>query len=87
LKKTRAAIALAYNPAKHPAPLVLAKGQGLIAEKIIQIAQEHNIPLQDDPKLLALLSQVEINDTIPEELFVAVAQLLMWVDEIRMQLE
>lgn len=78
------AIALAYNPLEAPAPLVLAKGAGAVAERIKDIARENNIPIREDkPLAQALYKQVEIGDTIPEELFQAVAAILAKLDKFR----
>ncbi|SKA87081.1 flagellar biosynthetic protein FlhB [Paucidesulfovibrio gracilis DSM 16080] len=78
------AIALSYNPLDAPAPLVLAKGSGATAERIKDIAREHNIPIREDkPLAQALYKQVEIGDTIPEELFQAVAAILARLDKFR----
>ena len=71
------AVALMYNPLEAPAPLLLAKGAGATAEKIKEIAREHDIPiLEDKPLAQALYKQVEIGDIIPEELYQAVAAIL-----------
>jgi len=76
-KKIKQAIALHYNG--KSAPQVTATGKGLLAEQIISLAQKHNIPLQHDEELTALLSEVELNDEIPPKLYVAVAQLLTFL--------
>lgn len=76
-KETKQAIALHYNG--KSAPRVTATGEGLVAEKIIKLAKDHNIPLQEDAELTALLSEVTLNDEIPPKLYVAVAQLLTFL--------
>lgn len=59
------------------APRVTAKGEGDLAEKILKIAQEHNVPIQqDNEELVSLLAQIELGDEIPEILYVAVAQVI-----------
>ncbi|MGE4293502.1 MAG: flagellar type III secretion system protein FlhB [Desulfovibrio sp.] len=78
------AVALSYNPLEAPAPLLLAKGAGAVAERIKDIARENNIPIREDKSLAqALYKQVEIGDTIPEELFQAVAAILARLDRFR----
>lgn len=72
-KETKA-VALHYDGAK--APTVTAKGEGLIAKQIIDIAKSHEIPINYNPDLTALLSQVRLTQEIPNELYVAVAQIL-----------
>ncbi|MGE4298735.1 MAG: flagellar biosynthesis protein FlhB [Desulfovibrionaceae bacterium] len=74
---THYAIALRYNPTEAPAPVVLAKGLDRVAERIKEIAREHNIPIKENkPLARALYSAVEVGDMIPEELFQAVATML-----------
>ncbi|WP_022661882.1 flagellar biosynthesis protein FlhB [Paucidesulfovibrio longus] len=78
------AVALSYNPLEAPAPLLVAKGAGAVAERIKEIARENNIPIREDKSLAqALYKQVEIGDTIPEELFQAVAAILARLDRFR----
>lgn len=79
-KKTyKKAVALVYDREKQDAPRVAAKGQGRIAEKIIELALAHDIPIKDDPDLVEVLSSLEINEEIPSEIYVAVAELLAFV--------
>ncbi|MDP4161482.1 MAG: EscU/YscU/HrcU family type III secretion system export apparatus switch protein [Bacillota bacterium] len=73
------AVALGYNPAKQDSPKVLAKGRGIIAENIISRAKEHQIPVQEDPSLLQLLGELDINQSIPEELYQAVAEVFAFL--------
>ncbi len=73
------AVALRYDRQKEDAPKVVAKGQGKIAEKIIELALKHDIPIKDDPDLIEVLSSLEIDEEIPSEIYVAVAELLAFV--------
>jgi len=57
----------------------VAKGQGIIAERIIEIAGEHNIPLKRDPALIEVLSQLDLDQEIPTELYRAVAEVLAYI--------
>lgn len=68
------AVALHYDGAN--APRVTAKGTGLMAEKIIELAKEHDIPLQVDPALVKVLSSVPLGDEIPRELYLAIAEVI-----------
>lgn len=70
------AVALHYNANGSGAPRVVAKGGGEIAEKIIETAREHNVPLQEDAALATALSKLDIGREIPKELYVAVAHVL-----------
>jgi flagellar biosynthesis protein FlhB len=82
---THFAVALRYDGSR-PAPEVLAKGQDLIALQIRRIAQEHDVPIVSDPPLArALHASCEIGQTIPEELYAAVAQVLAFVYRLARQ--
>jgi flagellar biosynthesis protein len=75
------AVALKYSPG-DAAPVVTAKGRGLIAEEIISRAREHGIYVHESAELVALLSQVDLDDHIPPALYVAVAELLAWLYDV-----
>lgn len=74
----REAVALAYRQT-DAAPRVVAKGRGLIADEIIAKAKEHGVFVHESPELVALLTQVDVDEHIPPQLYVAVAQLLAWI--------
>jgi flagellar biosynthesis protein len=78
-KGPRQAIALGYDPEKDEAPRVLAAGKGLIAEQILQTAQQHGILIREDPLLTAALSLVDLGAVIPPELYELVAEVLAYV--------
>ncbi len=83
-KKTndkKVAVALAYNPGDM-APAVIATGKGLIADKIIDGAKENDIPLYEDNKLANTLSKLDLGDSIPQELYSVVAEVLVFVDKM-----
>jgi flagellar biosynthesis protein len=76
--RTRAA-ALRYHPQApflDAAPRLVAKGEGLLAERILALARQHGIPVEHDPDLLAALEPLEVNRMVPPELFKAVAVML-----------
>jgi flagellar biosynthesis protein len=77
----REAIALAYRQT-DAAPRVVAKGKGLVAEEIIAKAKEHGVFVHESPELVALLTQVDIDEHIPPQLYMAVAELLAWLYRI-----
>jgi flagellar biosynthesis protein len=77
-KKTRA-IALEYDKANDPAPKLVAKGEGTMAEQILKIAAEHNIPIREDANLVEILSVLEVDSYIPFESYVAVAEILSYI--------
>ena len=78
MRKNRA-VALKYRSATDHAPKVTARGMGKIAEKIIEIAKEHHIYIHEDPDLIEILSTLDINEEIPPDLYVVVAELLAFV--------
>ena len=73
------AIALGYNQNNESAPKVLAKGKGIIAENILSRAKEHGVPVQEDKSLLSLLGNLDIGESIPEELYGAVAEVFAFI--------
>ena len=76
------AVALTYNPDVGDAPKVTAKGKGKIAENIIEKARENNIPIQEDPSLVGILGQLNLNDSIPEELYKAVSEVFAYIYQV-----
>jgi flagellar biosynthesis protein len=73
-----AAVALAYGGDAR-APRVVARGHGLIAQSIIDKARAHGIYVHESRELVALLMQVDLDQQIPPELYLAVAELLAWI--------
>ena len=79
-EKTKLAIALHYDRENRgAAPVVVAKGKGAIGAKIVEIAKAHDIPIEENEVLAGALSNVEIGDEIPAELYKAVAEVLVFV--------
>jgi flagellar biosynthesis protein len=72
------AVALAYGTGDH-APRVVAKGRGLIAEQIIALAKENQVFVHESKDLVALLMQVDLDQHIPPELYMAIAEILAWL--------
>jgi flagellar biosynthesis protein len=77
--RQKRAVALKYQQELETAPKVIAKGKGKVAEKIIEMAREHDIYIQNDPDLIEILSQLDLNEEIPPDLYVVVAELLAFV--------
>jgi flagellar biosynthesis protein len=71
---SRLAVALRYEG--FGAPKVVAKGRGWIGEKILAAAAENNVPIEHNPALAQALSSIELDEEIPEELYLAVAEIL-----------
>lgn len=78
LTSRQAAVALTYGQ-NQSAPKVIARGRGLIAEAIIQRAKLHGIFVHESEDLVGLLMQVELDQEIPVQLYLAVAELLAWL--------
>lgn len=78
----RKAVALRYQRGKDAAPRVTASGKGRIAELILEKAREAGIPLVEDPDLVNLLGKVPMGDTVPTDLYKAVAEVLAFVYRI-----
>jgi flagellar biosynthesis protein len=77
--ETRSQLAIALHYDKTGAPRVVAKGRGTIGEKIIEVARAHDIPIEENEVLAGALSNVELGDEIPAELYKAVAEVLIFV--------
>ena len=84
-KKNTIAAAIEYDNKKDTAPRLTAQGRGSIAEKIIKLAVEHNIPIRKDPALVEILSRLDIDKEIPPELYKAIAEILAFVYSVNEQ--
>ena len=81
---THIACALKYDSEKMESPMLVAKGTELFAKKIIQIAEQHSVPVIENPPVArALFRMVEINREIPPDLYKAVAEILLFVYNLR----
>jgi flagellar biosynthesis protein len=81
-KKTeqpKLAAAIRYDSAKDDAPRLTAKGKGHVAERIIELARQHNIPVRSDKALVQILSKLDLDQQIPPDLYRAVAEILAFV--------
>lgn len=78
-KKTLLAAALKYDGKKDAAPRVTARGRGVIAGKIIELARKNGVPIKNDPALVQILSKLDIDEQIPTEIYKAVAEILAFV--------
>jgi len=80
---TRYAVAVRYDKKSRGAPVVVAKGERVMAEKIREIAKEEGIPIMRNVNLAQTLMKVDVEDIIPEDLYEAVAEVLNWVYRMR----
>lgn len=75
------AVALSYDGVT--APTLSAKGTGEIADEIIALAKEHNIPIREEPELVSLLAKLQLDEEIPRELYIAVAETITFAYMIK----
>lgn len=81
-KKIKKAAALKYDMETDSAPILSAVGQGTVAENILRVAQENDVPVVEDVSTADVLAQLSVGDAIPPALYEAVAQILIFVSEI-----
>ena len=77
-KYNQQAIALAYETGDY-APRIVAKGHGLVAERIIALAKEHHVFVHESKELMQMLMQVDLDQHIPPALYLAIAEILAWL--------
>ena len=82
----RRAVALRYKQEEDQAPKVVATGKGYLAERIIELAREHGVYIHEDPDLVALLGQLDVDQEIPGELYRAVAEVLAFVYRVNQRM-
>jgi flagellar biosynthesis protein len=73
------AVGLRYTADAHGAPRVVARGRGELARRILEIAEASGVPVRHDPDLLELLAAARLGDEIPEDLYLAVAEVLAFL--------
>ena len=83
----KSAVALKYKPPMNMAPKVTAKGRGLIAERIIEEALKHDIPLKEDPDLIQILSLLDIGEEVPPSVYEVVSEILAFVYSLNNRLK
>lgn len=81
-QEVKKAVALRYDTQKEKAPRVLAKGKGEIAQRIIKIAEENELPIKKDEDLVELLTKIDIDQEIPPNLYKAVAEVFSFIYNI-----
>jgi flagellar biosynthesis protein len=76
---SRQTVALRYAPKSDAAPKLVAKGRGFQADKILELARLHNIPIRQDRNLVQILSRLDLEEEIPSEVYQAVAEILAFI--------
>ena len=74
-----------YEKGKDSAPRLVAKGQGHIAAKILQLAKDNQIPVHEDPALIEILSKMNLEEQIPGDCYRVVAEILAWIYKSQLQ--
>ena len=82
MSERQLAIALRYIAEKENAPRVIAKGKGWLAEQILELAKENNIPIHKDTDLAEVLIKLDLGELIPPELYKVVAEVLAYIYKI-----
>jgi flagellar biosynthesis protein len=79
MSKASLAVALQYEKGAVPVPRVVAKGRGDTGEAILKLAREHGVPIEENAPLAEALAQIELGEDIPEALYRAVAEVLIFI--------
>jgi flagellar biosynthesis protein len=79
MKKKPKAVALKYEKEQDAAPRIVAKGRGFVAQKIMETARTHGVPLYEDKNLVQVLEALDLETEIPTELYRAVAEVLAFI--------
>ena len=79
MKSAPLAVALRYDKSAAPVPRVVARGRGATGEAILALAREHGIPIEENAPLAEALAQVDIGEDIPEPLYKAIAEVLIFI--------
>ncbi len=77
--EARKALALKHEMDSERAPSVVAKGAGMVADEILRLAREHNIPIRQDRNLIEILYRMDLESQIPPELYLVVAEMLAFL--------
>lgn len=77
--KKQKAVALSFDRTSDPAPRMVAKGEGSVAEQILEIAFAHGIKVREDAELVEILNLLEVDSLIPLEAYAAVAEILSYI--------
>lgn len=85
-EKRNKAAALLYRQGIDAAPSVVAKGKGLMAEKIIALAREHGVPVREDHDMVEILSTLNLYEEVPPDLYKAVAEILAFIYKMNEQM-
>jgi len=85
--RKKKAVALRYDKTRDDAPKVVAKGAGELAAKIIALAEEYGVPVQEDSDLVEILARLDLNAEIPPDTYLVVAEILAFVYRVNQRTE
>ncbi len=80
--KFKKVAALKYDMDKDDAPKIVAKGKGKLAEKLLEIAAEHDIPIRENQDIIEILLHLNIGEEIPPELYQVIAEILSFIYQL-----
>jgi flagellar biosynthesis protein len=84
-KQPPRAVALRYKPGEDAAPRLTAKGKGAVAERIVELARRHGVPIRQDRNLVEVLSRLDLEQEIPPQVYRAVAEILAFVYRLSLE--
>jgi flagellar biosynthesis protein len=76
------AIAIEYDPSKGGVPVIAAQGKGYIAQKIIELAEQNGIPMEEDASLVSNLIDLDLGEAVPPQLYAVIAEILLFLEEM-----
>lgn len=76
------AVALRYNEGEDEKPIVVAHGRGAIAQRILELAKENDVPMQEDPSLVSDLIDMDLGANVPPQLYHVIAEVLIMLEEV-----
>lgn len=81
----QSAAVIRYDETDGGTPSVIAQGTGVLAERIIQLAQQHGVQMQEDEQLVQHLLDLDLGDNIPPQLYSVIAEILLLIEEMGMK--
>jgi flagellar biosynthesis protein len=84
-KRPLQAVALRYTPGEDEAPRLTAKGRGHVADKIVELARRHGVPIRQDRNLVQVLARLDLEQEIPPGVYRAVAEILAFVYRLSLE--
>ncbi len=86
MAELKRAVAIQYLEEEDGAPRVVARGRGSVADQILRIAKENDVPDYEDGELVRLLETIDLDEEIPPELFYAIAEVLVFIYQLEKKL-